>query len=598
MTVQQRLDSAWRVDVGRVRDNNEDAVSGHEPVDPAVRAERGCLYVVADGMGGHAAGEVASNYAVQSIVYSYYSLPWTGVTGTLTAAIRRANEEIHEEGSRNAERRGMGSTVVAAAVLEDQAVIAHVGDSRAYLIRNGQPVLLTRDHTWVGERLAEGTLTPAEAERHPNRNVLTRNLGSRVDVEPEVNVQQLQRGDRLLLCSDGLWGAVPDAQIAALASNGPTEAAVAALVSASNAAGGHDNIGVALVRVGSGAGATTRVLTAPGRPTWAEAERATRRMPVAGGGVLGRAGRNKPLLAAAAFAILGLLLTGGTVLIASGGRGATPTPGPDPLSTNAAGVATTATPRNGARTPTAAATRAPTPTGPAQYVVQAADRGGISDIWQKCAAPGVSLDDYKLSIVLLNPVLEGSGDAVIHPGQVLRLPPELTRPGPLCNGSATPIPTPPPPTAPPTSPPTRPSGGTGATNTPVRTPVSGGGGNAGPGTQPTPPRPPTVTATVSPAASPTGTGTFNTGPAGTVTGGTATPVPSATPATPPPTAGARVVPTAVTTPATPPPTAPPTQATAASPVPSPAPTRTPDPARGEIPDPPPPPQPGGGSGPP
>ncbi len=234
---QQALDSAWRVDTGRTRGNNEDAVDGFEPVDPAVRAERGCLYVVADGMGGHAAGEVASNYAVQSILHTYYSAAWAGVAGTLTGAIRRANEDIHTEGGRDAERRGMGSTVVAAAVLDNQAVIAHAGDSRAYLLRNGQLILLTRDHTWVAERLADGTLSPEEAEHHPNRNVLTRNLGSRIDVEPEVTIQPLQRGDRLLLCSDGLWGAISEVQIAALAQRTPAEHAVSALVAAANAAG-------------------------------------------------------------------------------------------------------------------------------------------------------------------------------------------------------------------------------------------------------------------------------------------------------------------------------------------------------------------------
>lgn len=260
MSLHLQIDSSTRADPGRVRENNEDAVGRFEPTAPEVLRERGRLYIVADGMGGEAAGEVASNFAVEKILHAYYDLPWNGPEQTLVAAIAQANTEIHLEGARNDERRGMGSTVVAVAVVADQAVIAHVGDSRAYLLRDGVLDQITADHSWVAERVREGIITPEEAAVHPNRNILTRNLGSRPDVNVSVMALPLQRGDRLLLCSDGLWGVLPPEEIAALAGRGGANRAVSALVQAANAAGSPDNIGIALVVVGGhgGRSATTR----------------------------------------------------------------------------------------------------------------------------------------------------------------------------------------------------------------------------------------------------------------------------------------------------------------------------------------------------
>ena len=244
------LDSDVRTDIGRGRDNNEDAAGRFEPDDVAVLAERGALYVVADGMGGHQAGEVASNYAVKKILHAYYALPWAGPQETLGAAVQAANAEIHEEGQRNPERADMGTTVVAAVVRGNEAVIAHAGDSRAYLLRDGALRQLTRDHTWVADRLADGTLTPEQAIDHPNRNVITRNLGHRAEVQPDITSVRLRSGDRLLLCSDGLWGMLRDEQIAPLLAHGSAADAARALIDAANEAGGRDNIGVAVVGIG------------------------------------------------------------------------------------------------------------------------------------------------------------------------------------------------------------------------------------------------------------------------------------------------------------------------------------------------------------
>lgn len=255
------LDSFVGTHPGRERESNEDAVGEFTPLDLAVLAQRGALYVVADGMGGHAAGEVASDYAVQKILHTYYSLPWQGPEQTLIAALQEANADINAESSRSPERRGMGTTVVAAAVHEGYAVIAHVGDSRAYLLREGLLRPLTRDHSWVAEKLADGTITPEQAIDHPNRNVLTRNLGQRSYVEPDLITQDLVQGDRLLLCTDGLYNALRDEQeIAGHAQRGAAQQAGESLIAAANEAGGPDNIGVAVVGVGKvWRGATRRV---------------------------------------------------------------------------------------------------------------------------------------------------------------------------------------------------------------------------------------------------------------------------------------------------------------------------------------------------
>lgn len=246
-------DSYTRTDPGRVRTNNEDAVGMMEPADAAMRDERGALYVVADGMGGHAAGEVASNLAVERIVQQYYALPWDGPDRTLAAAIQQANAEVHAEGQRNPDRQGMGSTVVAAAVLGDRAIVANVGDSRAYLVHDGRLEQLTVDHSWVAERVADGSITADEAATHPLRNIITRNLGSRPFVEADVEQRQMTPGDRLLLCSDGLWGVVPEDEIVRIATSGAVGVAGGALVDAANAMGSPDNVTVALVEMGGSA---------------------------------------------------------------------------------------------------------------------------------------------------------------------------------------------------------------------------------------------------------------------------------------------------------------------------------------------------------
>lgn len=227
---------------GQLRPHNEDAFLA----DP----ERGLL-AVADGMGGHAAGEVASRLAIEAVSRVFDDLPAGGddVAERLRHAVEEANRGIAGEIERNPEFRGMGTTLVVAAAAGPRCLIAHVGDSRAYLVREGQIRQLTVDHSFVNELVRLGMLSREQAARDPRRNVVTRALGSSGMVMPDILEQDMNPGDLLLLCSDGLNTMVPDEKILeALAGATDLEACGQALVQAANAAGGEDNITVVLAR--------------------------------------------------------------------------------------------------------------------------------------------------------------------------------------------------------------------------------------------------------------------------------------------------------------------------------------------------------------
>lgn len=244
------LDIGHRTDVGRRRERNEDCLGIYRPEREDEIDRRGTLLIVADGMGGYAAGEVASRTAVETVVNSYYGDLAGDVDDSLTRAIQVANEAVLEEASRSAERAGMGSTIAVAAIREGELAVANAGDSRVYLIRNGEIQQISRDHSWVAELVAVGKITPEEAKRHPMRNVVTRSLGGRPGVEVEVYPRTpLQPGDIVLLCSDGLWGMVSSEQIQRIVQSHSAQAAADALVAAANDAGGHDNITALVCRV-------------------------------------------------------------------------------------------------------------------------------------------------------------------------------------------------------------------------------------------------------------------------------------------------------------------------------------------------------------
>jgi protein phosphatase len=230
-----------RTDVGRTRDHNEDSYG----VGEGEQVERfGELLVVCDGMGGHAAGEIASRVAVDTILSDYYAAADEERNGALEQAFSHANEEIYASG-----HGSMGTTGVAALLYHDALHIANVGDSRAYLIRDGEIRQLSRDHSFVSDQVAAGLITPEQARSSPHRNVITRALGYQSEVSVDLFRWPLQVGDIILLCSDGLHGLVTDDEIAEIAMANPAEEAIDRLIDLANERGGSDNITVAIARV-------------------------------------------------------------------------------------------------------------------------------------------------------------------------------------------------------------------------------------------------------------------------------------------------------------------------------------------------------------
>ena len=242
-------------DVGKKRKGNEDSLF--------VNADQR-LFVVADGMGGHAAGEIASKVAVDAInefvvlTSGDEEITWPfGLDenisydgNRLKTAIRFANRKVLEATREKSEYEGMATTVAAVLVDGSSANLGHVGDSRVYLVREGKIEQLTSDHSWVNEQIQSGVISSDQARSHPLRNVVTRALGGKPDLQVDMQVHKIVPGDILLLCSDGLTTMIPDDDIARLVTeaSGDVEKAGRALVAAANARGGEDNITVLLLR--------------------------------------------------------------------------------------------------------------------------------------------------------------------------------------------------------------------------------------------------------------------------------------------------------------------------------------------------------------
>jgi protein phosphatase len=241
-------------DKGRLRPGNEDSL--------VVQPERR-LFAVADGMGGHAAGEVASRIAAQTIE----ALPLEpeaaadGLAESLAEGIRSANDAILADASGSRERSGMGTTLTVLVFERDlkRAVFGHVGDSRLYHIRAGKLQQITHDHTWVQQQVDAGALTAAQARAHPLSSVLTRALGTEATVLVDTGTLDCLPGDRFLLCSDGLTAMLVDQVIAEIASaDAPAQTVVQQLIDAANERGGVDNITVVMVGVMDGSGKKRR----------------------------------------------------------------------------------------------------------------------------------------------------------------------------------------------------------------------------------------------------------------------------------------------------------------------------------------------------
>ena len=237
----RRFDVAGRTDTGLRRRNNQDALGECASEDGQLRA-----FVVADGMGGHAGGEVASRLAVEAIVEVFVASN-EPIPDRLRAALEAANDRIHQTQLRDSKLMGMGTTGVAIGFGPDGAWVANVGDSRAYRLRGGRLEQLTRDHSVVGELQQRGLITAEEALAHPRRNEVLRSLGIEPTVEIDVDEVDVAPEDLFLLCSDGLWGVVDDAEIASLLARQPLAEASRTLIEAANERGGPDNITVQIV---------------------------------------------------------------------------------------------------------------------------------------------------------------------------------------------------------------------------------------------------------------------------------------------------------------------------------------------------------------
>ncbi|HEV2582060.1 MAG TPA: Stp1/IreP family PP2C-type Ser/Thr phosphatase [Ktedonobacteraceae bacterium] len=249
MSNQLRLDVAQLTDVGRKREHNEDNMAYVIPKDEQVMATKGALFIVADGMGGHAAGEVASEIAVDTVSNTYYMDDNIDVAAPLLQAIKRANAAIHQRAAENMLRSGMGTTCVAAVLRGNVAYIANVGDSRAYLVRQGQVRQISLDHSWVAEQVRANLLTEEQARTHAQRNVITRSLGTQPDVDVDLFREQLQPGDYLVLCSDGLSGLISDEELKRTVEQSVPQESVYHLVERANENGGPDNITAIVVQV-------------------------------------------------------------------------------------------------------------------------------------------------------------------------------------------------------------------------------------------------------------------------------------------------------------------------------------------------------------
>lgn len=235
-----KLRAAGYTDVGLVRSSNEDAYLIAEP-----------LFAVADGMGGHQAGEVAAGTTIETLREFAGAIAKDDDPGSaLVETARAANRAVYEKASADPSLLRMGTTLTAAIARDGRLCIAHVGDSRAYLFRDGNLQQLTEDHTLVAEYVRHGRMTEEEAKVHPNRSIITRALGVEPDIPVDTVTLGIRPGDRILLCSDGLYSMVPDESIASiLASVEDTDAAAKQLVKAANSAGGEDNTTVVVIDV-------------------------------------------------------------------------------------------------------------------------------------------------------------------------------------------------------------------------------------------------------------------------------------------------------------------------------------------------------------
>jgi PPM family protein phosphatase len=259
------VDSYGLSDVGLIRTNNEDSFliatpssdfGNHNPAEfNGVIPENGAMFIVADGMGGAQAGEIASRMAVDTVARNFINalqkkelLDQQTLVSALTETIQQANELIFKEGQKNSEYNGMGTTLTAATIYGTSIFFAQLGDSRAYLARKGVISQMTKDQSLVAQMVASGSLTPEEAKSHPQRNVILQALGIQSQVDVAISIAELKRGDQIVLCSDGLSGKVDAEEMREFLERFEPKAACQGLVRMARERGGEDNITVIVAR--------------------------------------------------------------------------------------------------------------------------------------------------------------------------------------------------------------------------------------------------------------------------------------------------------------------------------------------------------------
>lgn len=251
MNVKPGLEVASLSDIGCQRENNEDSHLYWEPVAEHEFQSKGRLAVVADGMGGYEGGQEASRLAVETVREVYDNVVRDNPHAALLEAFTRAHERIRAYAADHLELHGMGTTCTALVIRDRQLYFAHVGDSRLYLVRSASISRLTRDHSYVGRLVESGIVRPEDAERHPQRHILTAALGAGIEVAVESPEQgmALQDFDDFLLCTDGLWGVVSDQELEMSVKGSTPAESCAALVKLALQRGGPDNITVQVLRV-------------------------------------------------------------------------------------------------------------------------------------------------------------------------------------------------------------------------------------------------------------------------------------------------------------------------------------------------------------
>src|SRR5271167_2997986 len=259
MKVRTGIEVSNQSDIGCLRQNNEDSFGYWEPEDDQQFLRKGRLAVVADGMGGYEGGQEASRVAVETLVAAYRDFGGDDPQAALIEGLQAAHDHIREYSFAHPELRGMGTTCTAAAIVRvadgiadyDALYYVHVGDTRLYLIRDGQITRVTRDHSYVGRLVESGMISPEEAETHPQRNILTAALGTNPDLvmDSPQQPEPLRPEDVLLICTDGLWGQVRDSEILDAVEGKSAEQAGRELIELARERGGPDNITVEILRL-------------------------------------------------------------------------------------------------------------------------------------------------------------------------------------------------------------------------------------------------------------------------------------------------------------------------------------------------------------